>query len=82
MRRAAILAGLMIVALIAATCVKPQPAPTVRHVTVIADDAPRYVSLPPVLREWDFICLDVNLAGTCASVAEVKQFLLTRRAEP
>ena len=74
--------GLLVLGAGAATCARPQPQMVLQNVAILHDEAPRYVSLPPMLRDWDVICIDVNQPSTCATVGEVKQFLRTARVEP
>lgn len=62
-------------------CAHPTPAPVVTKAAVIEDDAPRYFRIPAAFREDDVLCEDVNVPGTCATVAEVRTFLRSRKAE-
>jgi hypothetical protein len=42
----------------------------------------RVYQLPAVFHDPDLLCVDVNEMGTCATVADVKQFLISRKATP
>lgn len=43
-------------------------------------DRLKVYSLPPDARGRDRICLDANFPGTCATVADVRAFLRSRKS--
>lgn len=53
---------------------KPTPAPVVEEPT-----GPKSYRLPSVFHDHDLLCVDVNMPGTCATVADVRQFLQSRK---
>lgn len=78
------ISGLYLLLLVPQACAPAMPKvgtilPT--HVTVVEDDAPKYYRIPSAFRDHDLICEEPNLPGTCATVAEVRRFLNSRRAE-
>lgn len=64
--------------LLIAGCTHPAPAPTA---AVVPQSGPRYFSLPSTFKDSDVVCLDVNAPGTCVTVAELRSYLVSRRAE-
>lgn len=70
---------LIVVLLLQSSCASA-PVPTT---AVIRDPAaPRYFSLPSPMRDHDYVCDNVNYFSTCATVGEVRAFLLSRKAQP
>ena len=67
--------------LLVAGCAHSTPATKVQSVTVVKDDAPKYYRIPAVFRDHDLICEEPNEPGTCATVADVRRFLNSRKAE-
>ena len=71
--------GLYLV-LLAASCTHPSPQP-VTKAAAVEDDAPRFFSLPAAFRDSDLVCLNVDQPGTCVTIAELRQFLVSKKAE-
>lgn len=67
--------------LLVAGCAHPAPAPVVTQAVAIEDDDAKFYGIPSAFRDHDVICERVNEPGTCATVAEVRSFLRSRKAE-
>ncbi len=83
MRRLILAVGI-ILAVGTATCAKSAKPVSVPVMTIEPIDTgePHYFTLPDKARDVDYLCDIANQIATCASVAEVKVFLMTRRAGP
>jgi hypothetical protein len=54
------------------------PKPGTIHPRV-GTEQPRLYQIPSTFRDSDLICEDPNQPGTCATVADVRQFLHSRK---
>jgi hypothetical protein len=85
MRHAILAVGMILPILGTATCAKPAPGPVsvpVLTIEPVDTGEPHYFTLPDKARDVDYLCDIASQIATCASVAEVKIFLTTRRAGP